>query len=127
MVKDVVAVLRHIEIGKTIIVVVAPHATKPVRGPWDASFAGHIGKCAVSIVAIKSVANGNIALVKIAAIYKIDILKTVAIEISDANAGTGFFQDCRYVFFSLEMMKFDAGFAGVIGKLDGCRRRTLRQ
>lgn len=86
VIKNVAPVLSDIEIGEAIIVVVTPHATKSICGSGNSRFGGYITECAVTIIAIERIAIRSAAFVKIAAIYKVNILKSITVEIGNADA-----------------------------------------
>ena len=63
VIENVAAELGDEEIGKAVVVVIAPDAAEAVAGAGDAGLFGDIGESAVAVVAIEGVADGNAAIV----------------------------------------------------------------
>src|SRR5574341_2071428 len=78
-IQNVLAVLAYIQVGVTVVVVVAPDTAQAVGIAGRRSILRHITECAVSIVAVERVANLDAALVEVAAIDEIDVLPAVAV------------------------------------------------
>ena len=107
------------QVRKSIVIVVAPDTSQPVTSTRHAGLLCDISECAIAIVAIKCVANRDAAVVQIASIYEVDILKTVAIKVGHADAGTKFFPyDCHAV-VALVVDELDARLGRNIGELHG--------
>src|SRR5262249_33051409 len=88
VIKDVLPELRDVKVGKVVVVVVAPDAAQAVSCPRDTSSFGDVGERAVAIVVVEGIVGGQAPAVKIAAIYKVNVLPPVAVEICDTKAGT---------------------------------------
>ncbi len=117
MVQHVSAVLRHIKIGKTVVVVVTPNATEAVACAGNTRCFGNIGECAVSIVAIKRVARRNAAIIEIASIDEVNVRKAIGVKIRDANARTKYFSIDGDSVVPSEVRELDSGWSGYIREL----------
>ena len=121
MIKDVAAVLGNEQVGKSVVVVIAPDAAQAVTGAGNAGLFGDVGECAIAVVTIKRIANGNAAVVQIAAVHKVNVLPAVAIEVGHADSRTKFFPVDGDAVIALEVDKPDAGCRRSIGELNGSR------
>src|SRR5579859_2116360 len=109
--------LSDIEIGKTIVVIVSPRASKSISGAGNTSRLRHVPKRTVAVVLIQSVLPGNPAPIKVAAIHKIYVLVSVAVEIGHAHPWTKYFAIDGDSFIAPEMDKIDSSSRGCICEL----------
>src|SRR5439155_4154410 len=85
VIENVSTVLSDVKIGKSVVVVITPNATEAVARAGNSRCFGNICEGAIPIVSIKRVAHRNGAVIEIAAVHKVDVWKTVAVEICQAN------------------------------------------
>src|SRR5262249_15979002 len=116
--------LCDIEIGKAIVVVVAPDTAQTVAGTGHTSFFGHVGKGAIAVIVVKRVASGDAAVVEITAIYEIDVLPAITVEVGDAEAGAENLTNDGNALVSGIVDEHDTGLRGFVGELN-VRRRGL--
>ena len=111
VIENVAPELRDVEIGKAVVVVVAPDAPQAVAGAGNAGLFGDVGEGAVAVVAIERVANGNAAVVEIASVHEVNVLPAVAVEVCHAHARPEFFAVDGDALVALEMGELDSGTA----------------
>jgi hypothetical protein len=109
VIQDVAAILGHIQIGKTVVVVIPPHATKTIASAANSGLFGNISKRSVPIVTIKCVAYRNAAAVEIPAVHEVYVLKAVTVEIRNADARAEYFPNYRDAVVAPEMDELDPG------------------
>src|SRR5262249_53138430 len=119
-VKNAAAVLRNIEIGKPIKVVIGHSNAHSVASAWHASLLRYVGKRAIAIVTIQRVAKRGLWVEEIAAaaIDQIDVHPAVIVVVEEGAAGSG---SLRQVVLS--------GTAVYVSPCDSCRagRQLLEQ
>ena len=91
MIENAAAVLRDIEVGKSVAIVVADGHALAVAAGSDAGFFGYIGERSVAIVSIESVAQRRIGIVKIAfaAVDQINVHPSVVVVVEKSAACAG--------------------------------------
>ena len=118
MIQHVPAILGHKQVGKTIVVVVAPDATEAVTGPGHSSVIGHVRESTIAVIAIQSVADGDAAIVQVAAVDEINVLPAVAIEVTYADSGPKFLAVNGNPIIAFEMDELDSRRISNVRKLD---------
>src|ERR1700685_1866269 len=83
VIQNALAVLRHIEIGKTVTVVIANRHSLPITSSRHPSFFGDVAERAIAIVAVKSIADGlcRSKEVALSAVNKINIHPAVIVVV----------------------------------------------
>src|SRR5438045_3239210 len=69
----------------TVVVIVSPHATEAIRVARNTGLFGEVGESAVTVVAVECVPDLDAASTQIAAIHEVNILKSVAIVVCNAD------------------------------------------
>src|SRR5258708_19553679 len=85
VIENVAAVLGDKEVGKSVVVIVAPGAPQTVTRAGNASLFGDIRKSAIAVVAIKRVADGDAAVVHVSAVHQVNVLPAVPFKLRPAN------------------------------------------
>ena len=65
MIKDAPPILRDVDIGKPVPIVVANGYTLPISARGDARLLGYIGESSVAIVSVKNVAKWGVGIVEV--------------------------------------------------------------
>jgi hypothetical protein len=114
VIEDVLSVLRHIQVGPAVVVIVTRHAAQAEPAAGHACLIGHIRKRTIPVVAIQS----------IPPIHEVDVRPAVAIEVGHAHAWPGFLHDVGDTLVALEMDETDPGFfRDVVEDRSGCAAR----
>jgi hypothetical protein len=94
VVQDASSILRHIQIGKTVAVIVAHGDALPVAAGSHARLLRDVGEGSIAIVAIERVAQGRIGIVEVAlaAVDEIDVHPSVVVVIEKGAACPGGFR-----------------------------------
>src|SRR5258708_20389595 len=85
VVQNVAAILRHIEIRESIVVVISPHAAEPITRTRNSSGLRDVLKRAIAIILVKSVPCSDTAIIKITAVHTINFRLSFAINIPSAD------------------------------------------
>src|SRR6266496_527808 len=125
VVENISAGLRNEQIGKPVIVIVAPDAAQSVAGPGHSNFFGHVRESAVRVIVVKSIANRNSATVQVTTVDEVNILPTIAIEVTHTNSRPKFLAIDGNSIIAFEVDKLDAGRIRDIRKADRTRFRYL--
>ncbi len=90
VIENAAAVLRNVEVGKSISIVVPHGYALSVAPGCDARFFGDIGKTAVVIIAVEGVAQGwsRVKEVTFATVHEIDIHPAVIVVVEECTSGT---------------------------------------
>ena len=132
MIKNVAAVLGNEQVGKSVVVIIAPDTAQAVTCTGNAGLFGDIGESAIAVVSIERIADGDAAVVQVAAIDEVNVLPAVAVKVSDADSGTKFFPVDGDAVIALEVREFDSGRSGNVCELNRrwwrlrTRRRTTK-
>src|SRR5207245_1828687 len=94
VVKDAATVLREIEVGKAIAIIVPYRCPHAVPTTSNLGFFGDVGKGSVSIVVIQCVFQRWIRVEKIAAaaVHQIDVHPAIIVIIQEGTASSGSFR-----------------------------------
>src|SRR6478672_1984906 len=85
-IKNVAAILGNKQVGKSIVVVIAPNATQAVTGPRNTSAVGHVRKSVVATVTIKRIAHRKATLIQIAAIHEVNVLPAIRVKVGHTDS-----------------------------------------
>ena len=118
VIKNVAAILGHVQVGKSVVVVIAPDAAQAVAGAGNAGLFGDVGECAVTVITIERIADGDASVIQITAVHEVNVLPAVAVEVGHADSRTKFLAIDGDALVALEVGKCDAGRRRRIRKLD---------
>jgi hypothetical protein len=90
VVKNDTVVLRDEKVGEAVAVVIANRDTHPIASAWNSRFLGHVGKCAITIVVIESVAKGRIGIqeITLAAVDQIEVHPAVVVVVDESTTSS---------------------------------------
>src|SRR5262249_19033381 len=90
-VEDALAILRDVEIGETVAVVVAHGNALPISASGDAGLLGHVRESTVAIVVVKRVTERRIRGVEVAgaAVDEVEVHPAIVIVVEERAAGAG--------------------------------------
>src|ERR1700736_5817679 len=124
-IQNIATILSHKKVGKPVVVEISPYATESVSGSRHTGFFSDIGGCAVPVVAVQLVADGNASIVEITPIDEINILPAVTIEIGDADSRTKLLAINRDALIPFKVHKLDTSCDSYICELDQTWSRFL--
>src|SRR5262249_16003551 len=110
VVQDAAAILRDVQIGEAVSVVIPYSGAHAVATPENSSLLRHVSERAVAVVAIKRVAKRRLWIVEIAlaAVDQVDVHPTVVVIIEESATGSGRFRQVVFRRAPVYMTKGDA-------------------
>src|SRR5438445_10345232 len=93
-IENTAAILRYVEVGEAVSVVIADCHTHPVAASRDPRLFGDVRERAIAIVVIESIAKRRTRIIKIAlaAVHQIDVHPSVVVVIEEGTAGSSSFR-----------------------------------
>lgn len=127
VIQNIAAVLGYVQVGEAVIVVIARDTTQAIERPKHAGLRGHIAESAVAVIPVESILRRDAALVEVAAIDEVNVLKTVAVKIGNADSGTGLLQDGGGSVVALQVNEVNPRRLGDVDELNGLPQQQTAQ